>query len=270
MQVVILCGGQGTRLQEETQFRPKALVEIGEYPILWHVMKIFTSYGFNEFILCLGYKGEMIKRYFVDYEVMRKDLRITTGPMKSVAVLGDQEQENWTVTCVDTGADTPTGGRIHHIKQFIPEDDDAFMLTYCDSLGNIDIRHLVDFHHKAGRIATVTGVRPPSRFGELQMDGNIATSFTKGAPVKAGWIDGGFFVFDRRIFDYLDDSCWLSGDVRDVGDGSGAPTLQRLIDDGELSVYRHEGLWECMDTRREMEMLTTMWKTGQAAWKTWT
>ena len=270
MQVVILCGGQGTRLQEETQFRPKALVEIGGYPVLWHVMKIYASYGFNEFVLCLGYKGEMIKRYFIDYEMLRNDLRITTGPVKSVSVLGSREQEDWTITCADTGTDTPTGGRIHRIKPFIPNDDDTFMLTYCDSLGNIDIRNLLDFHHSSRKIATVTGVRPPSRFGELQMDGDMATGFTKGVPVKAGWIDGGFFVFNKRIFDYLDDQSWLSGDVRDLQDGSGAPTLQRLVNDEELSVYRHDGLWECMDTQREMEMLTEMWKTGQAAWRTWT
>lgn len=269
MQVVILCGGLGTRLQEETQYRPKALVEIGKYPVLWHVMKIYASYGYHDFVLCLGYKGEMIKRYFIDYAILRNDLRITTGSAKNVTVLGNEEQEDWTVTCADTGEDTPTGGRVNRIEQFIPQGDDTFMLTYCDSLGNIDIPALLDFHNKSGKLATVTGVRPPSRFGELQMNGDIATGFTKGVPVKSGWIDGGFFVFNRRIFDYLDDHTWLSGDVRDVQDDAAAPTLQRLISDGELGVFRHDGLWECMDTQREMEMLTEMWKTGKAAWKMW-
>lgn len=269
MQVVILCGGQGTRLQEETQFRPKALVEIGDRPILWHVMKGYARYGFKEFILCLGYKGEMIKRYFLDYEMLENNLRITLGPVKSVSLLDAEEQEDWTITCADTGADTPTGGRIHRIKRFIPDSDTSFFMTYCDGVSNIDIQRLLEFHKEKGKVATVTAVRPPSRWGVLQVDRDLATGFTKGAHMESGWIDGGFFVFNKRIFDYVDDTSWLSGDVRDVQDGRGAATLQRLIRDNELSVYRHDGVWECMDTPREMAMLTEMWRTGQAGWKTW-
>ena len=269
MQVVILCGGQGTRLKDETQFRPKTLVEIGGRPILWHIMKAYAGYGIKDFVLCLGYKGEMIKSYFLDYEMIQNNLRITLGPEKSVSVLETGNQEDWTVTCVDTGTDTPTGGRIHRVRPFIPSGDDTFMLAYCDGVSNIDIQDMLRFHEEKGKVATVAGVRPISRFGELQVDGDLVTRFSKGAHMGSGWIDGGFFVFNRRIFDYLDDTSWLSGDVRDVQEGHGAPTLQRLINDQELSIYRHDGFWQCMDTPREMEMLNEMWKTGQAGWKTW-
>lgn len=268
MQVVILCGGQGTRLKEETQFRPKALVEIGDKPILWHIMKGYAHYGFKDFILCLGYKGDMIKQYFLNYERLQYDLRITLGPEKNVDILGKREQEDWTVTCIDTGIETPTGGRIHRIKPLIQ--DDTFMVTYGDGVSNIDIRKLLHFHHRMGKVATVTAVRPPSRFGVLQIEDGLATRFAKGAHVESGWIDGGYFVFSNRIFGYLDDTSWLSGDVRDVQDGRGAATLQRLIADQELAVYQHEGFWEGMDTLRDLERLTEMWKTGQAGWKTWT
>lgn len=266
MHIIILCGGQGTRLKEETQFRPKALVEIGGRPILWHIMKLYAQHGFRKFILCLGYKGEMIKRYFLDYEVLQNDLTITLGPEKRVTILGAERQEDWTVTCVDTGMDTPTGGRLHRIQSFIP--DETFMVTYGDGVSNLDIRRLLRFHEEKGKIATVTGVRPLSRFGELQVESGLATAFSKGSQVAAGWIDGGFFVFNRRIFEYLDDHAWLSGDVRDV-QGRATAVLQQLIDDHELAVYEHDGFWECLDTPRDLEILTELWKTGNAEWKTW-
>ncbi len=268
MQIVILCGGQGARLREETQYRPKALVEISGHPVLWHVMKSYGHYGFRDFTLCLGYKGEMIKQYFLDYDVLRHDLNITVGPNKEVTLLNPEGNDEWAVTCVDTGYDTPTGGRIHRIKPYIPDGDDTFMLTYCDGLADIDIRSLLQFHQKMGKIATITAVRPPSRFGVLKIEGNIATGFAKGLHVDSGWIDGGFFVFNKQIFDYLDDTSWLSGDVRDVQDGRRS-TVQKLIADQELAVYKHAGRWQCMDTSREMEVLTELWRTGQAFWKLW-
>jgi glucose-1-phosphate cytidylyltransferase len=269
MQVVILCGGQGTRLKEETQFRPKALVEIGGRPILWHIMKGYAQYGFREFILCLGYKGDMIKRYFLDYDLLQYDVKIRLGATKSIAVLNAEAPENWTVACVDTGFETPTGGRIHRIRSLIPETDDTFMATYCDGVSNIDIGGLLAFHRKRGRVATVTAVRPISRFGVLQVEDDLATGFAKGAHVESGWIDGGFFVFNKRIFEYLDDASWLSGDVRDVQGGRGRATLQRLIEDQELAVYQHDGFWAPMDTPRDLETLTEMWKTGRSDWKVW-
>lgn len=269
MQVVILCGGQGTRLKEETQFRPKALVEIGDHPILWHILKGYGHYGFTDFILCLGYKGDMIKQYFLNFERLHTNLRITLGPTPSVSVLSPEKPEPWSLTCVDTGADTPTGGRIHRIRPFIPATDEIFMVTYGDGVSNVDIHALLAFHKRHGRTATVTAVRPVSRFGTLQIEGELATGFVKGAHVESGWIDGGFFVFDRRIFDYLDDFSWLSGDVRDVKDGRGQATLQQLIGEQQLAVYQHQGFWAAMDTQRDMETLTAIWKTGQAEWKVW-
>ncbi|MBM3262517.1 MAG: NTP transferase domain-containing protein [candidate division Zixibacteria bacterium] len=268
MHVVILCGGQGTRLREETQFRPKALVEVGGRPILWHIMKSYAQYGHHDFVLCLGYKGEMIKRYFLDYDTLQQDIRVTLGMSKAVTLLGQLEQEGWTVTCADTGTETPTGGRIHRIERYMSEG--TFMVTYGDGVSDIDIDDLLRFHRKMGKIATVTGVRPISRFGELQVNRGVATAFAKGTHVSSGWIDGGFFVFERAIFDYLNDNAWLSGDIKAVEDGQNASTLQRLIEDHQLAVYEHDGFWACLDTPRDLEVLAELWKTGHADWKTWT
>jgi glucose-1-phosphate cytidylyltransferase len=253
--VVILCGGIGTRLREETEFKPKPMVEIGGRPVLWHIMKIYAHYGFRRFILCLGYKGSVIKNYFITYEAMSNDLTVHLGQQNKLTYQSDHTEQNFEVTLADTGLRTMTGGRVKRIERFI--DTDTFMVTYGDGLADLNIAELVNFHRSHGKLATLTASRPPSRYGILDMadDGQILRFREK---VQADWINGGFFVFNRRVFDYLDQECMLEQEP-----------LERLSADGQLMAFRHEGFWIGMDTYREYEMLNQIWDSGNVPWKVW-
>jgi len=256
--VAILCGGLGTRLKEETEVRPKPMVKIGDKPILWHIMKIYAHYGFKDFILCLGYKGELIKEYFLNYDVLSNDFTIKLGQEKEITIHSTSDISDWSVTLADTGDNALKGARLKRIEKYIP--DDVFMVTYGDGVGNIDIKKLLDFHNQHGKIATVTGVRPPSLFGELVVKDNRAMLFSEKPQTSAGLISGGFFVFNRKLFDYLtdDDNC----------DFEKGP-LEKIAAEGELMVYIHDGLWACMDTYRDLEYLNRLWQNNQAFWKVW-
>ncbi len=255
---VILCGGLGTRLKEETEYRPKPMVQIGNRPILWHIMKIYASCGFSDFILCLGYKGEMIKDYFYNYEILNNDFTIKFGAQKSITMHNDLGENNWSVTLVDTGKSSLKGARLKKIEKYI--DSDVFMVTYGDGIGNVDLKKLLSFHLQHGRTGTVTGVRPPSLFGELVVEENRATLFSEKPQTSAGLINGGFFVFNKNLFNYLneDDSC----------DFEKGP-LEEMAAQGELMVYMHDGSWACMDTYRDVEYLNKLWESEKAFWKTW-
>ncbi|MBE3117762.1 MAG: glucose-1-phosphate cytidylyltransferase [Candidatus Atribacteria bacterium] len=255
MPVVILCGGLGTRLREETEFKPKPMVEIGGKPVLWHIMKTYAYYGFRRFILCLGYKGDIIKEYFLNYEAMSNDFTIHLGQENKLAYQSKHPEQDFDVTVVDTGLKTMTGGRVKRIERFI--ESDTFMVTYGDGLANVDIGALVAFHCQHGKLATLTAARPPSRYGLLEMtaDGQVQRFREK---VQAEWINGGFLVFNRRVFDYLDLGCVLEREP-----------MERLAADGQLMAFRHEGFWIGMDTYREYEMLNQMWAAGTVPWKIW-
>jgi glucose-1-phosphate cytidylyltransferase len=257
MKIVILCGGQGTRLREETEFRPKPLVDVGQRPILWHIMKLYAHHGFRQFVLCLGYRGNMIKEYFLNYEAMNNDFTICLGSQHRINYHDAHNEQDFNVTLVDTGAQTMTGGRVQRVQRYI--DGDTFMVTYGDGLANVDIRALVEFHHRHGKLATVTAVRPPSRFGILDLDdADQVTNFAE-KPRLDNWASAGFFVFNRRVFDLLDgDDCILE-----------RRPLERLAEEGQLMVYRHEGFFFAMDTYREYQALNEMWNSGQAPWKVW-
>jgi glucose-1-phosphate cytidylyltransferase len=259
VQTVILCGGLGTRLREETEFRPKPMVNIGNRPILWHIMKIYAHYGFRDFILALGYKGEIIKDYFCHYELMNSDLTIELGKPENVYIHNCHDETGWRVTLANTGARTLKGGRLKRVERYIT--GDTFMVTYGDGVANVDINQLLDFHRSHGRIATLTGVSAMARFGELHIDGIKVTSFEEKPQIaQGGCINGGFFVFDRKIFDYLteDERCDLE---------YGA--LEELAHEGELFVYKHKGFWACMDNLRDVEYLNRIWTEGRGEWKVW-
>jgi glucose-1-phosphate cytidylyltransferase len=257
IKVVILCGGRGTRMEEETELKPKPMVEIGGKPILWHIMKIYAHYGFNEFILCLGYKGEVIKEYFINYEIMNGDFTLELGSNRIYFHNRSKERE-WKITFADTGEKAQTGARVKRIEKYIKED--LFMLTYGDGVADINIKDLVEFHRSHGKIGTVTGVHPSSRFGELEIEGNKVIKFGEKPQVKAGFINGGFFVFKREFFKYLreEDDCYLEREP-----------LERLAEEGELNVYLHEGFWQCMDTKRELDILNKLWMSNNAPWRVW-
>ena len=257
MKVVILCGGLGTRLQEETEFKPKPMVEIGGEPILWHIMKIYSHYGFNDFICCLGYKGDTIRQYFLQYDIFKSDFTIDLGTKKTSRHSTFHDEQNWRVSLIETGLNTMTGGRVKRIAKYI--DEETFMLTYGDGVSNINIPALLKFHHEMGGIATVTGVRPVARFGELQVAGNLVERFQEKPQVEEGWINGGFFVLNRKIFEYIDgDETLLEREP-----------LSRLAAEGQLCVYRHEGYWRCMDTVRDVEFLSQEWASGNPPWAIW-
>ncbi|RMD84189.1 MAG: glucose-1-phosphate cytidylyltransferase [Candidatus Dadabacteria bacterium] len=256
MKTIILAGGRGTRIAEETAVRPKPMIEIGGRPILWHIMNIYGAHGFKDFIVACGYKGETIKEYFNDYFVHRSDyfVDLKTG---SKQIVDNDQAEDWRVGVVDTGNETMTGGRILRVARWI--DGDSFMVTYGDGVGDVDISRLVAFHHAHGKLATVTAVRPPSRFGALVLDGERVRQFSEKPQAGEGWINGGFFVFHRRFLDYLDgDDTILEREP-----------LERLAAQGELMAYRHEGFWQPMDTLRDKQLLETLWNEGRAPWKVW-
>ena len=257
MKVVILCGGMGTRLREETEFRPKPLVEIGGKPILWHIMKTYAHYGFREFVLCLGYKGNLIKEYFLNYRVMQSDFTLRLDSTGRPDFHQGSVPEDWSITFAETGAEAMTGARVKRVEKYIP--DDNFLLTYGDGVADINIGKLLEFHHRHGKLATVTGVRTNSRYGELLVQDGRVKSFTEKPPAEEAFISGGFFVFNRRLFDYLtyDDACVLER----------AP-LEALTREGELMSYLHPGYWHCMDTYRDFIVLNDLWKQG-APWKVW-
>lgn len=258
MKVVILAGGKGTRIAEESEFRPKPMIKVGEKPILWHIMKIYATYGFSDFIICLGYKGELIKQHFLDYKALNSDFTITLGKHDGIKIYGNNSEDHWTVTLADTGLEAMTGSRIKKIERYV--DSNLFMLTYGDGVADIDIDKLVSFHRSHNKIGTLTGVHPSSRFGELLVEGNQVKNFAEKPNITEGHINGGFFVFDRRIFDYLteDDSSIFEKEP-----------LENLARDGELMVYTHNGFWQCMDTMRDMTMLNKLWKENKAPWKIW-
>ena len=257
MKVVLLCGGHGTRMREETEFRPKPMVEIGGRPILWHIMKLYAAADIREFVLCLGYRGAMIKDYFLHYHAQNSDisLDLASGDVH----LHRRHREDWRVTLVDTGLDSMTGARVKRVAPYIGEDD-VFLCTYGDGLADIDIAALIAFHRSHGRLATVTGVTPPSRFGRLVADGSTVSTFAEKPLDGDEQINGGFFVFDRRVLDRLGDDpgCVLEREA-----------LEDLARDRQLKVYEHRGFWQCADTVRDVELLRAMWKDGTAPWRVW-
>ena len=256
--VVIFCGGRGTRFSEQTEFRPKPLIEIGERPILWHIMKIYSHFGFQRFVLPVGYKGAMIKDYFLNYETRNRDFTIDLADAKKPVFLRKHDEADWQVTLVDTGLNTMTGARLSRIRKQIKTR--YLMLTYGDGVANLDLGALLAFHKKHGKIGTVTGVYPPSRFGELVCAGNRVEKFSEKPQVSTGIINGGFFVFDTRIFDYVTDDESLSFERE---------PLSQLAAAGQLMAFRHTGFWHPMDTYRDWQVLNDVWQSGQAPWKIW-
>ena len=253
---IILAGGLGTRLSEETVVKPKPLVEIGGKPILWHIMNIYAHHGFREFIVALGYKGELIKEYFLDLHAFRSDLTVDLATGERT--LHAKEALPWKVHLVDTGGSTQTGGRLKRLRTWLGEDD-LFLATYGDGVGDIDIAALVAFHRAHGKLATVTAVRPPARFGGIALEGHRVSGFAEKPQTGEGWINGGFFVLDRRVLDYIegDDTPWEQD------------PLGRLTQEGQLMAYLHEGFWQPMDTLREKGLLEDLWQSGRAPWKVW-
>lgn len=255
MKVVILAGGAGTRLSEETVVKPKPMVEIGGKPILWHIMNIYSAYYFNEFIIALGYKGEIIKEYFLNYYNLQSDLTISLKTGEVVA--SNNYYKDWIIHLVDTGLNSMTGGRLHRLKDRLK--NETFMLTYGDGVSNVDINKLIIFHKSHGKVATVTAVRPTARFGGITFDGDNVLKFKEKPQAGEGWINGGFFVFEPEVFDYLHgDETILEGNP-----------LENLARDGQLMAYKHEGFWQCMDTLRDKHLLEKLLDSGNAPWKVW-
>jgi glucose-1-phosphate cytidylyltransferase len=255
VKVVILAGGRGTRLSEETSLRPKPMVEVGGMPLLWHLMSIYAGHGFREFIIACGYRGEMIKEFFQHFATRNSDFEVD---LRSGAVkLLKPSRIDWTVTVMDTGLETMTGGRLVRLRPLLG--DGTFMATYGDGVGNVDVRALLAYHRSHGRLATVTAVRPPSRFGDLALEGDRVRAFSEKPQTREGWINGGFFVFEPRVLDHI------AGDHISLEQ----EPLATLAAEGELMAFRHEGFWQPMDTLREKELLESLWASGNAPWKNW-
>lgn len=255
MKVAILAGGFGSRLAEETEVKPKPMVEIGGRPIMWHIMMHYAHYGFKDFVIALGYKGEVIKKYMVDYCSLQSNL--TVNLKNGQVTVHDGPKQDWTVELIDTGMRTQTGGRI---KRLVPHlGDETFMLTWGDGLSDVDLRQLLDFHRSHGRLATVTAVRPPARYGYMKFHGDTVVEFAEKPQIAEGWINGAFFVLEPGVFDYIegDDTVWER------------EPLERLAEDGQLMAFRHESFWQCMDTLREKYLLESFWQSGKAPWKIW-
>ena len=258
MDVVILCGGQGARMREETEYRPKPMVEVGGRPLLWHIMRLFGHHGLNRFVLCLGYKGSMIKDYFLNYEAMTQDCTVAIGGRRQVWYHGQNEPVDFEVTLADTGIDTNTGGRVKRIEPHVK--GDAFLVTYGDGLADIDIAGLLAFHASHGRLATVTTVQPSSRFGVTAIDGDSRITSFAEKPKVEGWVSAGYMVLDRRVFEYLD-----GGDLQILEQ----EPFERLAADGQLMAYKHHGFFFPVDTYRDYLQVNDMWKSGDAPWKVW-
>ncbi len=257
MKAIILCGGLGMRLHEETEFRPKPLVTIGGRPILWHIMRTYAHYGFREFVLCLGYRGEMIKDYFLNYEAVNNDFTVRLGHRYSLTFNGAHEEQDFVITLAETGPETMTGGRIKRVQKYI--DDDTFMVTYGDGIADVDIQALVAFHQKHGRLATVTAVHTPSRYGALSLDAASKVLSFAEKPQIEDRINSGYFVFNRRVFDYLGgDDCILEREP-----------LEKLAKAGELMAYKHNGFFCGMDTYRDYKYLNDLWAKGETPWRKW-
>jgi glucose-1-phosphate cytidylyltransferase len=255
MKVAILAGGLGTRLAEETEIKPKPMVEIGGSPILWHIMKHYAHHDFKEFFIALGHRGEIIKRFFLDYCSLSGNMTLDLS--KGVVDTQESDCEDWVVHLKNTGQETNTGGRIKRLEPWLK--DGTFMATYGDGVSDLDLSRLLEFHRAHGRIATVTAVRPPARFGGLIFDGDLVSEFTEKPQIGEGWINGGFMVFEPRVFDYLEaDSTSLEADA-----------LENLAADKQLVAYRHEAFWQCMDTMREVRLLEDLWRSGSPPWKIW-
>jgi glucose-1-phosphate cytidylyltransferase len=255
MKVVLLAGGKGTRLAEETSARPKPMVEIGGHPILWHIIKIYASQGFKDFLIACGYRGEMIKEYFHNFSIRHSDAIIDfkNGSRTEVSKCG----VDWKIGLIDTGLETMTGGRIRRLREFLC--GQPFMVTYGDGVADVDIPRLVEFHRSHGKLATVTAVRPPARFGGLELDGDSVRAFSEKPQTGEGWINGGFFVFEPAVLNYLTcDDTILERDP-----------LERLAQEGQLAAFRHEGFWHPMDTLRDRQFLESLWNSGNAPWKVW-
>ncbi|ODU50285.1 MAG: glucose-1-phosphate cytidylyltransferase [Thiobacillus sp. SCN 63-374] len=255
MKAVILAGGLGTRLSEETGVRPKPMVEVGGKPILWHIMKLYSHYGIDEFIVCLGYKGYMIKEYFANYFLHMSN--ITFDMSRNEMQVHQNNAEPWRVTLVDTGDMTQTGGRLRRVRDYLGEDD--FCMTYGDGVGDVEIDRLMEFHRAHGGLATVTATQPPGRFGALDLDGNTVLSFCEKPHGDGGWINGGFFVLSPKVIDYINDDAVLWE----------REPLERLAGEGQLQAYFHHGFWQPMDTLRDKQHLESLWQEGKAPWKVW-
>lgn len=261
MKTVILCGGQGTRIRDVSSQLPKPMIPIGEYPIIWHIMKYYSMYGHKDFVLCLGYLGEVIRDFFLNYEAHTCDVLLQLGHQRKVEYTNHHEEADWSIVLAETGADTMTGGRVKKIKKYV-ENDEHFMLTYGDGVGDIDIDALLKFHKSHGRVMTVTGVHPPGRFGEMRFDeqSSLVTGFNEKPQVATGCISGGYFVCRKSLFDYLDDREDL---VFEKG------PMQRLVEDQQMMAYQHNGFWQPMDTHREYLLLNEMYQKKEAPWVKW-
>ena len=260
MKVVILCGGQGTRLRDITELLPKPMVQIGARPILWHIMKTYSHYGVKDFVLCLGYKGWKIKEFFLNFKAMTRDFTVTLGDHNTAEFHDTVEESEWKVTLAETGDEAMTGARLWKARKYL-EGEEHFCLAYGDCLGDINISELIEFHKSMKKVATITGARPASRFGELSVEENAVTSFNEKPNIGEGWVSSGFMVFDgRRVWDYL----WPGDDL--ILEKEPLPSLAR---DGQLAVYRHNRFWIGMDTMREFNTLNELWSQGKAPWKVW-
>jgi glucose-1-phosphate cytidylyltransferase len=256
MKVAILAGGVGSRIQEETELKPKPMVEIGGRPMLWHIMKIYAAQGFRDFVVALGYKGDYVKRYMVDYASLEGDLTIGLRDGR-VEAHGNGDRDDWQVALVDTGQTTNKGGRIKRLAPYLG--GETFMMTWGDGVSDIDLNRLLAFHRSHGKLATLTAVRPPARFGHIELEGDVVSEFSEKPQAREGWINGAFFVLEPEVLDYIDgdDTEWEK------------EPLERLSADGQLMAYRHDGFWQCMDTLRERKLLDQLWDSGEAPWKVW-
>jgi glucose-1-phosphate cytidylyltransferase len=255
MKTAILAGGTGSRLAEETDIKPKPMVEVGGRPLLWHIMQHYAHFGFTQFVIALGYKGELIKRYMLDYGLSEDDLTVSVG--SGDVLRHGNRRPDWTVDLVDTGMTTQTGGRIKRLQPYVGSG--RFFLTWGDGVSNVNLRELLEFHKSHGKLATVTAVRPPARFGHMTFDGDRVKEFSEKPQASEGWINGAFFVLEPGIFDYVEDDStpWERG------------PMERLARDGQLMAYRHTDFWQCMDTLRDRRLLENLWESGSAPWKIW-
>ncbi len=258
MKVVILAGGYGTRISEESQYKPKPMIEIGGKPILWHIMKLYSFYGFNEFIICAGYKQEIIKEWFANYFIHHSDVTFDFTKRDRVTI-HNEYAELWKVSVIDTGLDTLTGGRVKRVKEYLDGSGEPFLLTYGDGVADIDICKEIEFHKKHGRLATLSAVIPEGRFGVMDLDGSRVRSFREKNKLDMGWINGGFMVLHPKVMDYIDGDFVMFE----------KEPLEQLAADGELMCYKHRGFWQCMDTLKDKQKLETLWNSGKAPWKVW-